>query len=50
LAVVCAAGGQNEENLGYGNIVRNVVNKNNTEPQAEQSRYIMGCSILDNRE
>jgi len=34
LSVICAAEGQHEEHTEYGSPVRDVVNKNSTEPQA----------------
>ena len=34
LQVICAAGGQQEEHTEYGSPIRDVVNKNSTEPQA----------------
>jgi len=46
--VVCAAGGQHEERLVLRSPLRDVVNKNVTEPQAAQIKCIMGYSILVN--
>ncbi len=34
LQIICAAGFQHEEHTEYGGPVRDVVNKNSTEPQA----------------
>ncbi len=41
----CAAGGQHEEHSALRSPVRDVVNKNSTEPQAAQRRCIRGCGV-----
>ena len=40
LSVICAAGGQQEEHLVLRSPVKDVVNKNSTEPQAAQTTLL----------